>query len=121
MNTDTIIEKVCRLPIDFYSGGSKSMVDLVSESGVSDHPSALASAEIVPYVRKHLEVVDQWLRWSANKRVDSGWYFERRRDHFLVGFEPNGDTLRFEDQGAACAEYIVREVTAIMKIHRRRA
>lgn len=120
MNSDAIIERVCRLPIDFY-GGSKSIVDLVSESGISDVPSTLTSAEILKYVRNHPEVVDQWLKWSANKRVDSGWYFERRRDHFLVGFNPNGDTLRFEDQAAACAEYIVREVAAIMKIRRRRA
>jgi hypothetical protein len=120
MNADATIEKVCRLPIDFYSG-SKSMVDLVSESGIAGHPSALTSTEVVRYVRNHPEVVDQWLKWSANKRVDSGWYFERRRDHLLVGFYPNGDTLRFEDPAAACAEYIVREVTAIMKIRRRRA
>lgn len=120
MNTDTIIERVCRLPIDFYSG-SKSMVDLVSESGISDHPAALTNTEILKCVRNHPEVVDHWLKWSANKRVDSGWYFERRRDHLLVGFNPNGDTLRFEDQAAACAEYIVREVTAIMKIRRRKA
>lgn len=120
MNLDAIIEKICRLPLDFY-GGSKSMVDLVSQSGVADNPSALSSTEIVRYVQNHPEVVDQWLKWSANKRVDSGWYFERRRDHLLVGFNPNGDTLRFEDQAAACAEYIVREVTAIMKIRRRRA
>jgi hypothetical protein len=93
---------------------------LVSQSGISHRPSTLASTEIVRYVRNHPEVADQWLKWSANKRVDSGWYFERRRDHLIVGFNPNGDTLRFEDQAAACAEH-VREVTAIMKIRRRRA
>lgn len=120
MNADTIIEKICRLPIDFY-GGSKSMVDLVSEYGIAEHSSALASTEIVRYVRNHPEVIDQWLKWSANKRVDSGWYFERQRDHLLVGFNPNGDSLRFEDQATACAEYIVREVAAIMKIRRRKA
>lgn len=119
MSSDTIIEKICRLPIEFY-GGSKSMVELVAEAGINEYPSVLTSENIAKYVRDHPALVDQWLTWSANKRTDSGWYFARQRDEFIVGFYPKGDSLRFEDQTAACVEYIVREVKAIMQIRRRK-
>ena len=119
MNLDEVVEKVCRLPIDFY-GGSKSMVELVWESGVEACPAALTAANILAYLRNNPTLVDQWLNWSANKRVTSGWYFARRRGDLVVGFHPQGETLAFKDPVLACAEFVTREVAAIVKVPRKK-
>ena len=117
MNPDDVVEKICRLPMDFY-GGSKSMADLVSDSGIRKCPAALTSASIEAYLRSHPALVDQWLNWSANKRINSGWYFARRSGHLIVGFYPQGETLTFEDPVLACTEFVVREVSAITEVLR---
>ena len=117
MNNDPIVERLCRLPTDFYSG-SKSMVQLVAESGINANPAALAVASISAYLTNHSELIEQWLQWSENKRVSSGWYFIRRSGNYIVGFQPNGEVLNIAEPELACAEFVVREVKAIMAIRR---
>jgi hypothetical protein len=117
METNATVDRVCRLSIDFYSG-SKSMVELVSDSGIEADPSRLAVANMIGYITTHPEVVESWLRWSENKRVTSGWYFSRNGGRFEVGFFPDGDVLIFSDPSLACAEFVVREVKTLMDLRR---
>jgi hypothetical protein len=112
MEAGPIIERICRLPADFYRG-SKSMVQLVSESGIREFPSALAVDGIAAYIAEHPDLVEQWLRWSENKRVLSGWYFARRPGGFVVGLFPEGEKIEISKPEFACAEFIKREVHAM--------
>jgi hypothetical protein len=68
---------------------------------------------LLPYLTAHPDLCEHWLRWSADKRVTSGWYFTRDGADFVVGFYPPGEVLNFHDPTVACAEYVVREVKAI--------
>jgi len=120
VNADEVVKKICRLPLDFHAG-SKSMAELVSESGVSAHPEALAVASVVARLNGQPELVDAWLDWSANKRVTSGWYFAQEGSHFVVGFHPNGESLAFDDPALGCAEFVVREVWAVAAIPRKKS
>jgi hypothetical protein len=45
-----------------------------------------------------------------NKRVSSGWYFQRESNACAVGYFPGADRLRFDDVALGCAEFILREV-----------
>jgi hypothetical protein len=112
---NAVIERIARLPADFY-GGSKSMLQLVTESGVARFPLALAVEPIATYITAHPRVVDEWLRWSENKRVSSGWYFNRRTNGFEIAYHPDGELLKINDPHLACAEFVVREVRSIMAI-----
>ena len=114
MKTDPIVEGLCRLPVDFYRG-QKSMADLVAESGIDVNPTALAVARILAYVTAYPELVEQWLRWSENKRVTPGWHFVHRSDGYQVGFHPNGEVLNIAQPEPACAEFVVREVKALRR------
>src|ERR1700757_4075712 len=102
MNPDDVVEKVCRL--------------LISDSGIRKCPAALTSANIEAHLRSQAALVDHWLKWSANKRVTSGWYFARRSGRLVVGFHPQGETLTFDDPVVACSEFVVREVSAITEM-----
>lgn len=120
MNTEEVLQRICRLPFDFYDGGAKSMVELVSESGIDAHPEVLEVAGIATYFRSHSELVAQWLHWSANKRVTSGWHFTHKGDRFVVGFYPKGESWTFEDRAVGCAEFVVREVQELVAISRKK-
>jgi hypothetical protein len=113
MTLDTVVERISRLPIDFYAG-SKSMVQLIAESEVATFPSALSVQRIRTYIIANPQIVDHWLRWSENKRVSAGWYFIRRASGFAVGFHPDGEILNISDPYLACAEFIAREVGSVV-------
>jgi len=114
---NAVVEGISRLPSDFYAG-SKSMLQLVTESGVAGFPLALAVESISTYITAHPQIVDAWLRWSENKRVSSGWHFNRRAGGFEIGYHPGGESLNIGDPHFACAEFVVREVRSIMAIPR---
>jgi len=116
MTLVSAVERISRLPADFYAG-SKSMAQLVSESGIGSFPLALSIPHICTYVTANPEIVDHWLRWSENKRVSAGWYFIRRSSGLEVGFHPDGEVLSFSDPNLACAEFVAREVGSIMARH----
>jgi hypothetical protein len=118
MSAREVVERICRLPVDFY-GGSKSMSQLVAETGISACLALLTVGNIREYLTVHPDLIEQWLLWSANKRVTSGWYFSRDAHNFVVGFYPEGEVLILCDPAAACAEFVVREVNALARPRRK--
>jgi hypothetical protein len=112
MAPEIVIERLCNLPTNFHAG-NKSPVQLVSESGLSQCESALSVDGVSMYLSRHPKLVEQWLRWSEDKRVLSGWYFMRQSDKFVVGYHPRGETFSFQEALPACAAFIVREVQSI--------
>jgi hypothetical protein len=112
MEDHLILEHLCRLATDFYLG-SKSMMQLIIESGIDKSPSLLNRAGISSYLTGHVDLIEAWLRWSADKRVSSGWYFSERDGGYRVALYPKGEKLEFSDPAVACAEFIVREVSAL--------
>jgi hypothetical protein len=115
MKTNPVIESICRLPADFFVG-SKSMDQLLIESGIKENISLLTASNIGAYLSCHLDLVEQWQRWSENKRTLSGWYFTHRANEYVVNFHPKGEALRFTQPDLACAEFIVREVGSLLPI-----
>jgi hypothetical protein len=112
MDPEIVIERLCSIPANFY-GGNKSPVQLVAESGLSQCESAFSVEAVSTYLSHHPMLVEQWLRWSEDKRVSSGWYFMRESNKFVVGYYPRGETLSFTEALPACAEFVIREVQAI--------
>jgi hypothetical protein len=115
MDPGRLVEQLCRLPADFYDG-SKSMAQLVAESGIAIHPEIVTTSSVSAYLRDYPAIIDPWLKWSANKRVLSGWYFLQRSGRYVVGFHPIGEVLSFSQPELACAEFVVREVNALIAI-----
>lgn len=112
MSANEVVERVCRLPGEFY-GGTRSMSQLLEESGVTSCMALLTVSNIKGYFTAYPDLIEQWLLWSANKRVTSGWYFKRDGNNFVVGFYPRGEVLTLGDAAVACAEFVVREVKAL--------
>lgn len=109
MNT---LELICRLPCDYHKIQTKSMIQLVSESGYLQNNIALSTEAIENYLRSHPELVKEWITYSEDKRSSSGWYLEvnKSENSAIVGFHPKGEVFKFSDQFKACAKYIDLEV-----------
>jgi hypothetical protein len=119
MTDKSIIELLCSAPANFY-GGTKSILALISESGIISRPDMLEVDKIAKYLSLHPALINGWLRWSESKRVRSGWYLIRSAKGYSVGFYPEGEELQFDQVDRACAEFIVREVESIISGHPQR-
>lgn len=118
LNADQILERVCRMPSDFSSIKTISMLQLLAKSGIETRPEILNVPTILPYIRDHPEVIDDWLQYSSNQRVTSAWYFSRESGGYVVRDFPKGEILNFEEARPACAEYIVRCVSRLVELAR---
>jgi len=94
------------------------MLELIDESGIKECPDELAVTTVAAYLAAHSELVEHWLRWSENKRVSSGWFFTRAPASYEVGFRPKGEVFHVTQPELACAEFVTREVQAMLTISR---
>ena len=116
MDCETILERACCLPRDFFEDGSKSTVQLVQEGGIREHPDCLSVPAIKSVLRRQPELVAWWQRWSENKRVSAGWYFLEDDGEFVLGYFPDGKEQRYADALDACAEFVLRELKSLLTV-----
>jgi hypothetical protein len=112
MNPDSVVASVCGIPIAFRQVGGKSLHQLIAESGYWEMSGQLSAVSIESFLRQSPELVDDWLRYSEDKRTSGGWYFVDEGDRFVVG-QIQGRQLIFDDRLVACAEFILREVMSV--------
>lgn len=112
MSGEGVVERACRLPRDFHDFGNLSAFDLVRRSGYLENPEALVPSAVLDFLRRNPALIEDWLRWSADKRVGSGCAFYEKDDTYVVGLVPAGKEkmLVFTDKCLACSEFVVREL-----------
>ena len=113
MDKAEILQFVCRLALDYNNIGTKSIVQLVEQSGYAKDPTAVTLSAVESVLRDHPDQCDAWYDYSEDKRTTSGWYVSEGRQEYIVGYYPNGPTLSFADRVAACAAYAIRELESI--------
>jgi len=74
LKLEEVVHRLSRMSVDFYAG-SKSMLQLLTESGVDRCPAAVSVAYLSPYIADHPEVIEGWLHWSQ-KPYTNTWHFE---------------------------------------------
>ena len=114
-NIDMMIEKVCRIPVEFKSAGTRSVNDLVKESGYLENTAFLTVESVESCLRKHPGLANAWLQYSEDKRTDAGWYLRRIGEgtEYEMGRLQTGERAEFADQVRAAAEFVIREVRSI--------
>ena len=112
MSGESVVERACRLPCDFRELGNFSAFDLVRRSGYLDAPETLTPQAAADFLRRSPFLVEDWLIWSADKRVGSGWAFYEMGGRYVIELVPTGkkNKLILADKFLACAEYVVREL-----------
>ncbi len=112
------------MPKDLYSCHDKNMVQLLQESGYYDWGNSVTKDEIIQVLKEHPDFINDWLDYSSDQRILSGWYF--------VGFEGDGwevgyfdmnkddnftDVQYFSSGYEASAVFIQRYVDSLSKYH----
>lgn len=103
MPSNLVIERICRLAEDF-AGAGRSIVEMVGP--LLPHLETLSRDDVAVHLRKHPSLVEAWLRWSADQRSSSGWYFRPEERQYVVAFYPTGPREVFDDIALACATYV---------------
>jgi hypothetical protein len=112
------IEKICNLPLNFKVA-DKSSLTLLQESKFADFYNDIAKQDIKEYLSRHKTLIDNWEIWSEDKRT-WGYYLSISPDKYFVGSLDKDGKENFSKSFAtaqdACAEFILREVSAILDI-----
>lgn len=67
-----------------------------------------AESDLLGHLREHPELIEAWLRYSADKRTDAGWYLSE--DGTIGQVDRPGEESRFPSIEQAVAAYVVREL-----------
>ena len=115
---DNCIEKICNLPLDFEVA-DKSSLTLLQESKFVDFYNVITKQDIKEYLSRHANLIDSWQIWSEDKRT-WGYYLSISADKYFVGsLDKDGKenfSKSFTTAEDACAEFILREVSALLDI-----
>src|SRR5580700_2880692 len=107
MNTkEKIVESIIRLPRSFYTQGDKSIRVLLQETGYFEQYNSINESDIAQSLLSNPDFIYDWLSWSEDKRVTSGWYFLKvKNDEYKVGYFPSGEgikSIEFSNAIEAC-------------------
>lgn len=115
---DDCIEKICNLPL-YFKVAEKSSFTLLQESKFVDFHNDITKQDIIDYLSRHKNLIDNWEIWSEDKRT-WGYYLILNPDNYSVGSLDQDGKENFSKSFAtaeeACAEFIMREVSAILDI-----
>jgi len=119
MEINSIINEILHIPKRFNAlGNNKSAYSLLKQTGYFEKREEVSESLIKVALGQHSGYVDLWLRWSADKRSSSGWFFNPN-DHqkYVVAYSnlEKGviERMEYNDIISACAAFIKREIESI--------
>lgn len=117
MKKNEIINNIIEIPKNFYNRGDISIYSLLEETGYFEIYNQINESNILEELIKHPEYIEYWLRWSENKRTDSGWYLIRNdKKKYIVGCLPEIEEypqIEYSNPQEACAVFIKKEIERI--------
>ena len=111
MNRTTAINNIIEIPIS-CANGNKSFVTLLQDSGYLEF-SDINLSELITALSVNEERVNDWFQWSADKRVDKGWFIIENAGNYAVGYSPatvGYSQFVYDDIIEACANFILKEI-----------
>ena len=101
---------ICQVPVTLRQGG-QSLLEVVLSSGYKDLRGQFAARELADYLRAHVELIDDWVAYSQDKRTSEGWYLRPPSSVGRMTAEPPPmREQRYVDLAAACAAFIMAEL-----------
>lgn len=118
MEMSNVVAGLIFIPRKHQHLGNVSMYNLLKETDYFKAHDQITEASIHEELSKHPECIDEWMRYSEDKRTSSGWYFKQEDEGtYIVGYfaDEKGKSikLKFTDRIEACAAFIKRELESI--------
>ena len=112
-----IIQNILKMPVEFYSVGTKTLIDLFNESGYLQEYNDIEIEDLLLALRNNLKYLDKWIEYSENKRASYGWFIQAKNNEYLVGYLNEGyiceNMNTFQDKAEACAFFIKMELESL--------
>jgi len=89
-------------------GAGISLRDALERSDYARLRSEFRPSDLLPLIRGNRELVEQWIRYSEDKRTSGGWYLIESA--CTIGRVGGEDPLPFASIELAVAEYVVQEL-----------
>jgi hypothetical protein len=113
---DTIIQ-VIHLAKKCSERNNVSIYSLLKEVGYFDIHDEVSENLIREALFLHPNCVNDWIRFSEDKRSSAGWYFQQNGTDYEVGFfslnKNNISPTKYSNSIEACAAFIKREIESI--------
>lgn len=85
-------------------GAGLSLRDAIARARYVELRPCFGPSDLLPLVKSHPEVIEEWIRYSEDKRTSSGWGVSES------GVVAGSERLTFESLEEAVAEFVVREL-----------
>ena len=89
-------------------GPGISLRDALTHTHYRNLRPGFGPGDLLPLIRLHTELVEEWILYSADKRTDGGWYLLEQGEIGQVGVPQS--RMNFDSMEQAVAEYVVREL-----------
>lgn len=120
MKAQDIATKIALLPREYYALRNVSFDSLIKQSNYSRSSPEITEEAIREALADQPDLVDDWLKWSEDKRTSTGWYFTKQTDgayivgHILKGKDEPERSRYLHDPIAACACFVKLEVDDVV-------
>lgn len=112
---DDCLAKICQFARDFRAENILAPRQLYDATGYATHHSQITQEDIEASLRQNLSLIDDWLRFTEDKRWSPAWGFGRtgEADWVLIHITATSHCdyeLRFSSAISACALMIRLEM-----------
>jgi hypothetical protein len=120
MDNDLMINEIISFPGEFHRLGNISINSFLKDIGYFKNHNQVQEENLTNALIDNPKYIDQWLVWSEDKRVSSGWYFKQRENGvYVVGYYPKNERfseIEFDDVTNACAAFIKRAIEDVRSV-----
>ena len=113
----SIAEQIVFLPKRFQES-ERSFSTLLNDTGYANIRAEISVMDLREAISKHPECIRDWLGYSEDKRVTSGWFFQEQDGRFTVGHFQSGGEVKplnvYDSDLDACAEFIKMEIESML-------
>lgn len=109
-----VIALVCALPAQYRNHSDKSPKDVARMLNLKEHRREVDPEKISAYLSENPYLLEEWLRWSRDKRWSPSWYLVRRASNWIVARHPDGPEYVYKDAIQACTKFVEIELDDIL-------
>lgn len=115
MKHNSVVAKICILSEQFERVKNKSLIQLLKDAGFRGSKVTISIEDIKNYLKNNTGLVESWLLYSMNKRINEGWYFKKENKvTYIVGYlsmnAGRKKESKYSDAIQACATFIYNEL-----------
>lgn len=121
MNHNIVVERLCQFVTD-YKRGAASAVECMKATGYPECKGCISLEEIEGYLLGHIELVRQWVDFSADNRSSPSWYLLDPESNpaisgkWHLGYYPGGEVTVFSNGTTACAAFILTYADQVLSV-----